>query len=213
MENIFQEPDFDPDTRRNLGPLKHLAGVWEGKLGEDTHPEESGPVTEPYVERWEFEVIDPQTNGPQLFYGLRYHQHVTRPGELEAFHDQVGYLLWEPATKQLYMTASIPRGQTVLAVGTTEENALEWTVQAAKGDEVSGILSNPFLEKNFNTVGFSFKLTYNDDGTVSYEETTVLKVAGSDQAFLHTDRDTLQLVEAPVALNPSAIQAGKWSKR
>jgi hypothetical protein len=27
---------------------------------------------------------------PQLFYGLRYHTHVVKPGEVETFHDQIG---------------------------------------------------------------------------------------------------------------------------
>lgn len=213
MIDIYTEPDFDPDTRPNLGPLKHLAGVWEGSAGLDTHPEAEGPVSEPYVERWEFEVIDPQTSGPQLFYGLRFHQHVTRPGEISAFHDQVGYLLWEPATKKIYMTISIPRGQTLLAAGTSEPNAIEWSVQAVQGDAGTGIVSNPFLEKHFRTTAFTLKITFNDDGTFSYDETTVMKVDGLDQEFLHTDRNTLRLVEGPAALNPAAIEAGKWSKR
>ena len=53
---------------------------------------------EAYVETFDLQPIDRQTNGPQLLYGLRYHQHIVKPGEVETFHDQVGYLLWEPAT-------------------------------------------------------------------------------------------------------------------
>ena len=213
MTDIYTEPKFDPDTRRNLGPLKRLAGVWEGTVGKDTHPEAEGPVTEAYVERWQFDVIDPQTNGPQLFYGLRFHQHVTRPGEITAFHDQVGYLLWEPAAKKIYMTISIPRAQTLLAQGAADEHSDEWTLQAVEGGAVTGILSNPFLEKNFRTTAFSLKVTFNDDGTFSYDETTVMKVAGVEKDFLHTDTNTLKLVEGPEALNPAAIEAGKWANR
>lgn len=209
MTDIYTEPAFDPDTLRNLGPLKRLAGIWEGASGQDTHPEAEGSVTEPYAERWQFDVIDPQTNGPQLFYGLRFHQHVTRPGEITAFHDQVGYLLWEPATKKIYMTLSIPRAQTLLAEGTAEPHANEWTVQAVEGDERTGIVSGPFLQKYFRTVAFTLKMTFHDDGTFSYDETTVMKVDGQDHDFLHTDRNTLKLVEAPAALNPAAIEAGK----
>jgi hypothetical protein len=28
-------------------------------------------------------LIDPQASGPQLFYGLRYHTHIVKPGEIE----------------------------------------------------------------------------------------------------------------------------------
>lgn len=37
-------------------------------------------------------------NGPQPLYGLRYHTHVTKPGQVKTYDDQVGYWLWAPAT-------------------------------------------------------------------------------------------------------------------
>ncbi len=52
--------------------------------------------------------IDPQANGPQLFYGLRYHIHINTPEEDITFHDQVGYWLWEPATGLIMQTLGDP---------------------------------------------------------------------------------------------------------
>ena len=40
---LFAEPDPDPDTLANLGPLRALAGVWEGKKGTDVKPTEVAP--------------------------------------------------------------------------------------------------------------------------------------------------------------------------
>ena len=107
--DIYTEPDADPDTLANLGPLRGLAGIWESAAGGDDHPvgpgsDIDGPVVDGglhnvFVERYELQPIDPQTNGPQLFYGLRYHIHIVKPGEVETFHDQVGYWLWEPAAQ------------------------------------------------------------------------------------------------------------------
>jgi hypothetical protein len=37
-DDIFTEPDFDDDTLANLGPLRGLAGTWEGAAGIDEHP-------------------------------------------------------------------------------------------------------------------------------------------------------------------------------
>ena len=91
--DIFTEPDADPDTLRNLGPLAPLAGSWLGDSGLDVHPRTLGPVQSAFVERYDLEPIDPQTNGPQLFYGLRYHTRITQPGETAMFHDQVGYCM------------------------------------------------------------------------------------------------------------------------
>ncbi len=56
------------------------------------------PKRAEYYERIEMQPIDPQANGPQLFYGLRYHLHVNTREEDIAFHDQVGYWLYEAAT-------------------------------------------------------------------------------------------------------------------
>src|SRR5206468_4163170 len=83
-------------------------------------------VDDAYLERVELQPIDPQMNGPQLFYGLRYHVHVVKPGEVETFHDQVGYWLWEPATKTVIHTLAIPRAQVALAIGFAEPDAREF---------------------------------------------------------------------------------------
>ncbi|MDO9431611.1 MAG: heme-binding beta-barrel domain-containing protein, partial [Phenylobacterium sp.] len=98
-DDIFTEPqDVDPDTLANLGPLARLAGVWEGRKGVDLNPKADGPERRDYLERIEMQPIDPQANGPQLFYGLSYHVHIVASDEDSTFHDQVGYWLWEPAT-------------------------------------------------------------------------------------------------------------------
>lgn len=98
-DDIFTEPDdVDSDTLANLGPLRRLAGTWEGQRGLDINPKAEGPEQRQFYERIAMEPIDPQANGPQLFYGLRYHVHINTPEEDITFHDQVGYWLWEPAT-------------------------------------------------------------------------------------------------------------------
>ena len=78
--DIYTEPKADPNTLANLGPLTGMAGIWEGAKGVDVKPKADGPRSQDYVERIELHPIDAQTNGPQLFYGLRYHTHVTKPG-------------------------------------------------------------------------------------------------------------------------------------
>src|SRR5258708_40268972 len=98
--DIYTEAaNVDPDTLANLGPLRAMAGIWESDNGSDIHPISGGTEENRYVEHIELQPIDPQTNGPQLFYGLRYHTHIVKPGQTDTFHDQVGYWLWEPATK------------------------------------------------------------------------------------------------------------------
>ena len=202
--DIYSEPVHDVDTLAQLGPLAPLAGLWQGAKGFDTHPFVAGIESDAYLERYDLQPIDPQTNGPQLFYGLRYHTRVTRVGEIETFHDQVGYWLWEPAAGLITFTLSIPRGQVLLASGSAAPDATDFEVRAAQGEHHYGILSNPFLDRAFRTVSFRMFVTVNDDGTWSYEEETDLVVEGSHDVIAHTDHNTLSRISRPVA-NPMSV--------
>jgi hypothetical protein len=85
----------------------------------------------------------------------------------------------------------------LLASGYAEANATEFEISATLGDPVYGILSSPFLDKAFKTTAFRMKVTVNVDGTWSYDEETSLKIAGREEVFPHTDRNTLSRVAAP----------------
>jgi hypothetical protein len=203
-EDIYTEPqDIDPDTLSNLGPLTGMAGIWEGARGFDINPKPEGPRRQTYVEHIELQPIDPQANGPQLYYGLRYHTHIVKPNEVETYHDQVGYWLWEPATGTLVHTLTIPRAQVALAVGKAAANARSFEVAAKRGSTENGICSAAFLEHAFTTIEFRIKVSVNGDGTWSYEEDTVLMVKGQSEPFHHTDRNTLTRIGDPTP-NPLA---------
>ncbi len=208
-QDIYTEPsNIDFDTLRNLGPLTGMAGVWEGARGLDVKPKADGPRKQAFVERIELQPIDPQTNGPQLLYGLRYHTHVVKPEQVKTYHDQVGYWLWEPATGTVIHTLTIPRGQTAMAAGQAAADAKSFELVATLGAEHYGICSAPFLAHAFKTVEFRIKVTINDDGTWGYEEDTVLMIRGQDEPFHHTDRNLLTRVAAPTPNPMARKQAG-----
>jgi len=203
-EDIYTEPkNFDVDTLRNLGPLSGMAGIWEGTKGLDVKPKVDGPRKQAFVEHIELQPIDPQTNGPQLFYGLRYHTHVVKPDQVKTYHDQVGYWLWEPATGTVIHTLTIPRAQTAMAAGKANAEDKSFELVANRGSETYGICSTPFLEYAFKTVEFRIKVSINPDGTWSYEEDTVLMIKGKTEPFHHTDRNTLSKIAEPTP-NPLA---------
>ena len=202
-DDIFTEPEVDPDTLANLGPLRALAGVWTSDKGVDVNPKADGADVQAYVDRMELQPIDPQTNGPQLLYGLRYHQHVVKPGEIEAYHDQIGYWLWEPATGMIYQTLAIPRAQVALAIGEAAPDAQEFEVVAKRGTTLNGIASGPFLEEAFKTVHYRIKVTVHPDGRWSYDETTLLEIKGRTEPFEHRDAATLVKIAEPTP-NPAA---------
>lgn len=197
-DDIFTEPDpIDPDTLANLGPLRRLAGIWEGDKGVDLNPKADGPQRKTFTERIELQPIDPQPNGPQLLYGLRYHTRIIAPGEAATFHDQVGYWLWEPATGQVMQTLAIPRGQTALAGGIAAAGDDRLVLTARRGDTQYGIASNPFLEQAFRTDSYRIEVTFNPDGSWSYVLDTMLLVKGRAEPFAHRDVNTLVKVAEP----------------
>jgi hypothetical protein len=190
-EDIFTEPaDVDPDTLANLGPLRRLAGTWESAGGHDVNPKAEGPEHRDYIERINFEPIDPQANGPQLFYGLRYHVHITTKEEDITFHDQVGYWLWEPATGLVLQTLAIPRGQIAIAAGNATPDADKLVLTAERGQTEYGICSTAFLEHAFRTDRYVIELTFNPDGSIGYVLSTTLFVRGQGP-FCHRDENRL----------------------
>ncbi len=204
--DLYTEPESDPDTLAELGPLRPLAGLWEGAHGIDEHPVAEGTEQDAYVERYELQPIDPQTNGPQLLYGLRYHTHIVKPGEVETFHDQVGYWLWEPATETVTFTLAIPRAQVLLASGSASADTRDFEITAATGTDGYGILSSPFLNEAFRTTSFRMRVTVHGEDSWSYDEEAVLKIPDRDEPFRHTDRNTLVRVGGPEP-NPLARPA------
>lgn len=203
-QDIYTEPsDIDVNTLNNLGPLRAIAGIWQGVRGLDVKPKADGPRKQAFVERVELQPIDPVTNGPQLFYGLRYHIHITKPDQVKTYHDQVGYWLWEPATGVIIQTLTIPRGLIGMAVGAASADAKSFELIAKRESDTYGICSTPFLEYAFNTIEYRIKVTINDDGTWAYDEDTVMMIRGRDEPFHHTDRNILTKIAEPTP-NPLA---------
>lgn len=206
-EDIYTEPsDLDGDTLANLGPLRRMAGLWRGEKGVDVKPKAGGPKTQVYVEHYELQPIDPQTNGPQVLYGLRYHTFIHKPGLSKMYHDQVGYWLWEPATCTVMHTLAIPRGQIAMASGQVNADADSFELHATHGSLVNGIVSNPFIEHAFTTLEWRIKVTFNADGTWTYDQDTVMQIQGLAEPFHHTDRNTLTKVGEP-SPNPLGVRS------
>jgi hypothetical protein len=212
-EDIFTEQeDVDPDTLANLGPLRRLAGVWQSTKGVDLAPKAPGPERREFIERIEMQPIDPQANGPQLFYGLRYHVHINTNEEDITFHDQVGYWLWEKETGLVLQSLTIPRGQTALASGHAKPDDIQLTVSATRGQTNYGICSTDFLEYAFRTDSYRLEITFNADGSWSYVSDTMLKVRGKDELFRHRDVNTLVKIGEPTPNPLFLIANGRIAK-
>jgi len=178
----------------NLGPLAPLAGVWESDQGVDTsriHGEET--VTR-FREKIVFEPLGPVNNGPQALYGLRYSTVCWRLDEEDAFHEELGYWLWDKDRNQVMRCFLVPRGVLVNAGGYVEEDSKNFRLEAELGSLTYGVLSNRYLDDSYKTKRYSLNLAINPDGTFSYSEDTELWIPVKQEVFHHTDENTLSKV-------------------
>lgn len=184
-------------TAANFGPLLALAGTWEGHGGVDFSfhhaDDETGDTS--YFERVTFGTFGPVDNGTQHLYGLDYRMAAWRSTELDQdpFHTEVGYWLYCPTDQQIMRCFMVPRGTVVIAGGTCVPDATSFEIEADLGSTNYGILENKYLAKNASTVRYTATITLGD-GEWSYEEDTILKMAGRDELLHHTDRNTLAKV-------------------
>ena len=118
-----------------------------------------------------------------------------RGDEDDPFHTEVGYWLWDGATGEVLRGFVVPRGITVLAGGTTTADATSFTLTAEPGHRNYSIGENTYLTENASTLGYRVTITINDEGTWSYDETTMLKMVEMDESFAHTDHNTLHRVD------------------
>jgi hypothetical protein len=180
----------------NLGPLAALAGIWEGDKGDDIAPDDDRVSKEnnKYHERIVMEPIGEVNNHEQSLYGLRYATTVWRLGTDDAFHEEVGYWLWDADRRQVIKSFVVPRGYTAMAGGTAEADAKSFEMVAELGSETYGICSNKFLADEFKTVRFEVRIDVHDDDSFSYDEDTVIQIKGNAELFHHRDKNTLKRV-------------------
>jgi len=179
------------DILINLGPLAALAGIWEGDQGIDVAPSLSGAVQTSYRERISFEPMGPVTNGPQTLYTLKYSTTAWPLDARDAFHEELGYWLWDAEAGMVMRCFIVPRGVNVLAGGSATADAKAFSMAADVGSETFGISSNPFLDKAFKTVRYKLSIIIHDTDSFSYVEDTQLEIPHLQDIFHHTDSNTL----------------------
>jgi len=179
-----------------LGPLTRMIGTWEGDKGLDIalDDDRSGSENNLFRERISFVPFDAPSNHEQYLAGLRYNMIAWRIDEKKPFHEEYGYWLWDAADKQIMRAFVIPRGISILAGGTAENDANEFDLVATHGSTTYGVCANPFLDREFKIVRFSMKVKFHADQTFSYDQDTQIQVPGKPEIFHHRDRNTLKRI-------------------
>lgn len=183
-----------------LGPLTWLVGDWEGNTGVDLsyHNQDDETAETGYFERFSFHPIPKQENGQQQLEGLKYENQAWRHGEeaMNPFHDEIGYLLWDKANGQVMRAVVFGRGIAMLAGSSAKPRDKKLVFKATPGDPNYGIVQNKYLSQRAELRGFESTFSLNSNGTFSYEQTLVLKLAAiGGKEMKHTDRNTLHLVK------------------
>lgn len=179
----------------DYGPLAQLLGRWAGDKGLDNAPDinaESDKTA--YTDELTFTVAGPAENGEeQNLVAIKY-RHVVRKNENgKTFHDQIGHWIYEPKTKSIMHSLTIPRGVCILAGGTVLESNGEtvFEVSAKSDSDTFGIIQSPFMKDNAKTKAFEMTLKVKGD-ELSYVEIMSLFIYGKD--FEHSDRSELKRV-------------------
>jgi len=184
----------------DYGPLRFYIGKWqsEGFQGENQalDPDRKVENTK-FRQEMIFEPIGDVENHEQLLYALRYHTKAWEQGDDEApFHEEVGYFIWDKSNRQVMKSFIVPRGIAVNAGGEVDVNSTEFTVKAELGSNTYGISSNPFLDKEFQTVSYEVKFEFIDENVFSYDENTRIKVKDREEIFDHTEKNILRKVDS-----------------
>ncbi len=182
------------DIINELGPLAALAGTWEGDSGIDISRIHSKETETKYREKIIFEPLGPVKNGPQALYGLRYSMTAWRLGEDDAFHEELGYWMWDNTQKQVLRCFMVPRGVLINAGGDAEADSKSFHLSAESGSETYGIMSNKYLDETYKTKTYLLDVVIHDDGKFSYKEDTQLWIPVNNAIFHHTDQNTLERV-------------------
>lgn len=184
------------DDLEKLGPLAALVGTWEGEKGLDVsfHHAEGEVGETVFRERITFSAFGPVDNGTQCLYGLDYRMAAWRGDEVDPFHTEIGYWLWDAAAGQVMRAFMVPRGTVVLAGGTASAGDTSFTMTADAGSETYGIVQNLYLNEAARTVRYECTVTVEGD-TLRYEEDSVLQMANLPDLLHHTDANVLRRVD------------------
>lgn len=185
---------MDSMNPTDLGPLAKLVGIWEGDRGVDVAPSKERSVKQNlYRERMEFTPMNDVHNHEQRLTALRYTTTIWPKGSPDPFHEEVGYWLWDADRKEVLRCFLIPRGISIIAGGSAQPESLSYTLESNSGDCTHGICANKFLDEEFKTVRYVCHIEC-DGETLTYSQSSFLKLKGQSELFEHTDKNTLTKV-------------------
>lgn len=173
-----------------FGPLAQLFGVWEGNQGKDISPGEPDihetHTEHNFKERWDVSPVTPHTENHHqklkqavfLIDAWRGTPSTAGKNAGQPFHGEKGFMIWDKDSGMLLNSFAVPRGIVINAGCTIAPDATEFELVADAGSDTFGIAQSPFLMENFKVVRVTRKIRINGDGTLDYEQNTLLDIKG-----------------------------------
>ena len=177
------------------GPLAFFIGRWEsqGYTGDNKAPDpDRNEENTKFRQEMVFSPAGLVENHEQALYALNYSTKAwEEEGDGEAFHQEVGYIIWDRENRQIMKSFIVPRGIAVIAGATIDESDITFTLSAKAGSETYGICSNLFLDQEFKSVRYDVTFTRIDANTFSYDENTQIRIKGREPFFQHTEKNVM----------------------
>lgn len=185
---------------KDYGSLAFFIGKWKsnGWEGKNRAPDPDRNVENTkFKQEMFFEPIGDVENHEQKLFALRYATKAWEEGDDEDhFHEEVGYFLWDSENSQVMKSFIVPRGIAVNAGGDAEQNSKSFAVSARVGDEVYGISSNPFLNREFKSIRYDVAFNQQGENTFLYDEDTQIQIKGRSDIFHHTESNIMMRVKS-----------------
>lgn len=184
------------DDKTDYGPLGSYMGIWSG-AGVDTVPDgKGGKTVTPFIQELTFEAAPLLGYGTQKVRALRYTcldwatDMDARPPTMFPVFEERGYLIWVPEEGKVVLQVSNPRGLSMLALGTPDDQgSLHLSTQVP--DSRYGVLVSNYLETVELPIGYEASLVLQGENQLKYTTDTLLQMPDGS-TFHQTDITTLQ---------------------
>ena len=177
------------------GPLRFLIGSWQsdGFSGENRAPDPDRKVENTkFRQEMTFKPVGAVNNHEQTLQVLRYETKAWEASDQEnAFHEEVGYFIWDKMNEQIMKSFIVPRGISIQAGGDAHLDSTKFSLKAELGSPIYGLCSNKFLDEEFKTLSYEVQFQILDQRSFSYVENTRIKIKGNKDVFDHIERNTM----------------------
>jgi len=187
--------------------------AWEGDEGLDIAPGAGREIMETrFRERAVFEDMGWVENHEQKLGALRYSIKAYRLGEDDAFHEELGYWLWDGANGQVLRCFLVPRGVSILAGGSAMADDQRFSRALLGRRQLRSVFRSEHEDRNL-PVARGAILIHEIDRR-AFRDRSPERLAGSALDELHVDLDATAIQPDPgLGMSPQIARPMRVDRR